>query len=200
MFGVAATYIWWWGGGSRFKLCVVLYLAVGLAAHLRAREGPADIGLRLDNLGPAARDAFLATAAVGVLLGIAGALMGSIDFPPLASWPGSLGYGVVWGSLQQYGLLAVFYRRSREVLPGRLGPALSASALFALLHLPNPFLTCATFGAGLLACWLYRRSPNLIVLGIMHGVISFLIGSTLPESVTAGMRVGRGYLRFITEP
>ena len=200
MAGLAASYIWWWGGGSRFKLCVVLYLGIGLVAHLRAREGPADIGLRLDTLGPAARDALLATVAIGVLLGAAGTLMGSIDVPPLASWPGSLGYGVVWGTLQQYGLLAVFYRRFGEILEGHRGPALCASGVFALLHVPNPFLTCATFLAGLLACWLYRRSPNLLVLGILHGVISFLITSTLPETLTMGMRVGPGYLRFLPEP
>ncbi|MGH9797545.1 MAG: lysostaphin resistance A-like protein, partial [Candidatus Polarisedimenticolia bacterium] len=175
-----------------------LYAGIGIAAHLRAGERPADIGLRVDNLGAAARDAFLATMTLGLLLLGAGALLGSLDFPPLALWPRTLRDGIVWGSLQQYGLLAVYYLRFGELFPGRrVAPLWAASAIFALLHLPNPFLTIATFGAGALSCWLYRRTRNLIVLGVMHGVVSFLIVETLPDSITMGMRVGPGFFRFL---
>jgi hypothetical protein len=31
----------------------------------------------------------------------------------------------------------------------------------------------------------------------MHGVVSFLIVATLPDSVTMGMRVGPGYFNFV---
>ncbi|HEU5393280.1 MAG TPA: CPBP family intramembrane glutamic endopeptidase, partial [Candidatus Methylomirabilis sp.] len=163
-----------------------------------AGERPADLGLRGDNLVVASRDALLATITIGLVLVGAGALLGSLDFPPLDLWPRTLRDGIAWGVLQQYGLLCIYYRRFRELLPGPGGRALrAASAVFALLHLPNPFLTIATFGAGALSCWLYRRTPNLIVLGIMHGVISFLIVETLPDSITMGMRVGPGYSRFV---
>src|SRR5262245_14272341 len=156
------SYIWLWGGtfeGS-FKLCVVLYLGVGVAAHLRARESLSDIGLRLDTILPAGRAALLATVAIGGLLVGAGTLLGSLEFPPAHSLPRALWDGIVWGTLQQYGLLAIFYRRFSELLPGRRRPLLAASAVFGLLHVPNPFLIAATFGAGTLSCWIYRRSPN----------------------------------------
>ncbi|MBI1951841.1 MAG: CPBP family intramembrane metalloprotease [Acidobacteria bacterium] len=197
--GLLTSYIWFWAGtfGGDFTLCVILYLGIGLAAHIRAGEGPADLGLRLDTFGRAGREALLATIPVGLVLAGAGALLGSLHFPALPLWPRSLRDGIVWGALQQYGLLAVFYRRFCEMLPGRRRPLLAASAAFALLHLPNPFLTLATFGAGALSCWLFRRSPNLIVLGIMHGVISFLISAALPDTITMGMRVGPGFFRFV---
>lgn len=200
MSGLLFSYIWIWGSafGGDFTLCVVLYAVIGLASHLRAGEGPGDLGFRTDNLGAAARDALRAMMLLGLLFVGAGALLGSLDFPPLELWPRTLLDGAVWGLMQQYGLLGVYYRRFNELLPRHRGGALWAtSAIFALLHLPNPFLTLATFGAGALSCWLYRRAPNLIVLGVMHGVVSFLIVETLPDSITMGMRVGPGYARFV---
>jgi membrane protease YdiL (CAAX protease family) len=200
MTGLLASYIWGWGSTFKgdFTLCIILYVGIGFAAHLRAREGPADLGLRVDTLGAAARDAFLATTAIGLLLVGAGAVLGSLDFPPLALWPTTLRDGVAWGLLQQYGLLCIYYRRFVELLPRRRdAPLWAASGVFALLHLPNPFLTLATFGAGALACWLYRRHPNLVVLGVMHGLVSFLIVETLPDFITMGMRVGPGFFRFV---
>jgi membrane protease YdiL (CAAX protease family) len=194
------SYIWGWGGAfeGSFTLCVILYFAIGFVTHLRAGEDPADLGIRIDNIGPAGRDALLATAAIFLLLAGAGAVLGSLDFPPLALWPRTLGDGVVWGLMQQYGLLCVYYRRFNELLPRPRGaPLLAASAIFALLHLPNPFLTLATFGAGALSCWLYRRSQNLLVLGAMHGFVSFLIVHTLYDAITAGMRVGPGFYHFV---
>ena len=200
MSGLLISFIWGWGGAfeGSFTLCVILYFVIGLASHLRAREGPAELGLRIDNLGAAARDALLATMAIGLLLACAGGLLGSLDFPPLALWPRTLFDGVVWGLMQQYGLLCIYYRRFGELFPRRrFGPLLATSAVFALLHLPNPFLTLATFGAGALSCWLYRRTPNVFVLGVMHGVISFLIVHTLADAITMGMRVGPGCVRFL---
>ena len=65
---------------------------------------------------------------------------------------------------------------------------------------PPPPAVVVEFAAGALSCWLYRRTPNLIVLGVMHGVVSFLIVETLPETLTMGMRVGPGFFRFVPEP
>jgi membrane protease YdiL (CAAX protease family) len=198
MAGLLISYIWGWGSTFKgdFTLCVILYLGIGLAAHIRAGESLADLGLRLDTLGAAARDALLALIPIGLLLLGAGTLLGSLDFPALARWPRILLDGIAWGAIQQYGLLCIFYRRFGELLPGRRGPLLAASAVFSLLHLAYPFLTIATFGAGALSCWLYRRAPNLIVLGVLHGIIAFMIVEALPDVITMGMRVGPGFFDF----
>ena len=194
------SYIWGWADSFQgaLSLCVILYACIGLASHLRAGEGPADIGLRLDNLGAATRNALLVTMTIGLFLVGAGALLGGLDFPPLTVWPLNLWDGIVWGTIQQYGLLCFYYRRFSEILPRHIcDPLWPAGAVFALLHLPNPFLTLVTFGAGVLSCWLYRQKPNLIVLGVMHGVVSFLIVRTLPGTITLGMKVGPGFLRSL---
>jgi membrane protease YdiL (CAAX protease family) len=202
MSALLGSYIWAWGSKfpGAYLVGLVIYACIGLSVHLRAREGPADIGIRVDNLGSAARNALLATAAIGLLLVGAGVLFGSLSFPPLATWPRTLGDGIAWGTMQQYGLLCIYYRRFAEILPDENGsPLWATAAVFALFHLPNPFLTVATFVAGMLSCWLYRRTPNLIVLGIMHGVVSFMIVQSLPEHITMGMRVGPGFSRYIPE-
>jgi membrane protease YdiL (CAAX protease family) len=200
MSALLLSYIWIWGSASEggFMLCVVLYFGIGIAAHWRAKERPRDLGIRIDNFGRAARDAFLTTLAIGLVLGGAGALLGGFHFPPLADWPIVLRDGIIWGLMQQYGLLTIYYRRFVTLLPGhRDEPLWAASAVFAILHLPNPFLTFATLAAGAVSCWLYRRTPNVFVLGIMHGVVSFLIIHCLPVGITMGMRVGPGFLRFV---
>ena len=200
MSGLLISYIWGWGSTSMgpFTLCVILYFTIGVASHLRAGEGLADLGIRIDNLGAAALDALVATMVIGLLLAAAGSLLGSMDFPPLALWPHTLMDGVIWGLMQQYGLLCIFYRRFSELFPRhRDAPLWAASAIFALLHLPNPFLTLVTLGAGALSCWLYRRRQNLLVLGVMHGLVSFLIVHTLTSGITMGMRVGPGFFRFM---
>lgn len=201
MSALLLSYIWLWSGAfeGAFSLCVVVYFGIGIAAHWRAGERPRDVGIRIDNFGRAARDAFLATLAIGLVLAGAGALLGGLDFPPPADWPVALRDGIIWGLMQQYGLLTIYYRRFATLLPGhRDEPLWAASAVFAVLHLPNPFLTLATLAAGAVSCWLYRRTPNVFVLGIMHGVVSFLIIHCLPVAITMGMRVGPGFFRFVS--
>src|SRR5262245_9042378 len=107
MSALLLSYIWVWQGAFEgdFLLCVAVYFGIGIAAHWRAKERPRDLGIRIDNVGRAGRDAFLATLVIGLVLAGAGALSGGLDFPPLASWPLALWDGIVWGFMQQYGLL-----------------------------------------------------------------------------------------------
>lgn len=107
---------------------------------------------------------------------------------------------MLWGSAQQYGLACVFYRRLRELLPGDQLPIVAACLLFGLFHLPNPFLTVVTVTLGALACWLYRREPNLLALGIWHGITSFVLFYSLPVSLTFEMRVGPQILPYLVWP
>lgn len=92
--------------------------------------------------------------------------------------------------MQQYGVTAFFYRRFLDALQSSRAASLAAAAVFALFHLPNAFLTLFTLGAGLLACWLYRRHPNLLVLGAVHALISFVVLNSLPGAITLRLRVG----------
>jgi len=199
MAALITSYIWGWGGAFRghYHLCLVLYFLIGIAGHVRRGEGTVDIGLRLDNVRQAAITSLRAvTPWLLVFLGL-GIPLGTVDFPPLPLWPATILNGSLWGTLQQYGLLCVFYRRFCEILPGDRSPMLATGAVFAFFHLPNPFLSLVTLGAGALSSWLYRRAPNLIVIGVTHAIVTFVIVNSLPSTVTFGMRVGPNFFRFI---
>ena len=194
------SYIWLWQDSfpGDFAVCVVLYFAVGIASHVRHGEPAREIGLRLDNVGRSAREAILVVGPLIVLPVLVGVWLESLRFPELYTWPLGLLRRFLWGTAQQYGLLAFFYRRFVDLFPGAgWRPICAAAGIFSLFHLPNPFLTLVTFVAGIVACWLYRRQPNLYVLGMVHALLSLTVSRSLPLDVTFGMRVGPGFLRFL---
>ncbi len=190
--GLLLSYIWLWQGAfpGHSVVIVLAYFGLGVAMHLRRRETARDLGFRLDNLRPALRSAFLWVGPIlaGVLL--IGAIAGSWHFEPWIRWIPALAWNVVWGTAQQYGLLCVFYRRFREVLPGEALPIVGCALVFSLFHLPNPFLAPVTFAAGALSCFLYRKVPNVPALGIAHALLSFFLYYALPISTTHLLHVG----------
>jgi membrane protease YdiL (CAAX protease family) len=128
---------------------------------------------------------------------VVGWMLGTIDFRRDPAWWLYIVRTYCWSTLQQYGLLAVYYRRLDEILSDARGVILAAASFFAVFHLPNPFLTPVTLLAGALSCWLYKRVPNLWVLGLAHTALSIAITRSLSYEVTFGMRVGPAFLRFL---
>jgi hypothetical protein len=199
---VLLSYIWVWEGAFplHFLAILLLYFGIGIETHLRRHESAREIGVRLDNLGSALRLVSTWIAPVGAVALVCGLALGSWHFPPLREGVGSVAFGVLWGSAQQYGLVCVFYRRLREILPGERLPIVASGALFGLFHLPNPFLTVVTLTLGMLACWLYSREPNLLALGLWHGLTSFILFYSLPVALTIEMRVGPQILPYLAWP
>jgi membrane protease YdiL (CAAX protease family) len=196
MVTVLLSYIWFWQGEFRGSalLILVLYFGVGILSHARRGETPRDIGLRVDNFPRALGNvAFVVAPAIGVTLAI-GFAMGSWHFRswehPFIAPLWMLG----WATAQQYGLLCFFYRRCREIFDSPWPATVGASAVFATMHAPNLFLIAVTAIAGVVACTLYRRVPNLLAIGIGHAALSYVLLCALPFSVTHGLRVGPGYL------
>lgn len=112
MTAVLLSYIWLWRGrlAGSDAACLVLYFGIGIAGHRYRRESVRQIGLRVDNLRVAALDALrLAVPIVAMILAI-GILTGSIDFPPIESWPVRLGSGWLLGH-------HAAVRRHRVLLP-----------------------------------------------------------------------------------
>ncbi len=99
---------------------------------------------------------------------------------------------LVWALAQQFILQTAVLREMRQACGRRAGPAVAAG-LFALLHLPNPFLTPVTFLAGLGWCRLYDRHPNLVPIALSHACASLAAVLALSPVITGGMRVGYGY-------
>jgi membrane protease YdiL (CAAX protease family) len=192
MTAMLTSYIWGWhrSFAGDFALCLTLYFGIGAFGHWLRGETPRQIGWRLDNLGDATLDALRVTVPILVAINLVGFVANSLTYPAPGYWPERLGIGWVWGTMQQYGLTAFYYRRWLDLFGRPIPAGAAAAALFALFHLPNAFLTFVTLLAGLLACWLYRRHPNLFVLGAMHAAISFALLHALPDELTLRLRVG----------
>ena len=101
----------------------------------------------------------------------------------------------LFGIAQEYGLLGFYLRRFQEVLPGTWMPIVASSLIFTALHAPNFPLMVMTAGASVGACWLYRRAPNLWVLGIAHGLLSITVAMFLAKILISGLKVGPRALR-----
>ena len=179
------SYIWIWRRSfpGAATLFAAVLLATLTAGHVLRRESLRDVGFRLDTfarasmlLGPVAAVAIVSAVLIGHL-------SGSARFPPASTAVPGIAEAVVFGLAQQYLLLGFFYRRLEEALQKPASSLLGAAAVFALFHLPNPFLTAVTFFAGLVAAWVYRRAPNVWVTGVIHGLVSYtLYFLSLPNS------------------
>jgi membrane protease YdiL (CAAX protease family) len=192
------SYIWGWQGTfhGAGPLMVTLYFGVGIAGHLYRQQSPRQIGFRLDNWIAASRNAGIAVAVASCLFLAIGAVLDTWHFPTLRQSLLVAPWMIVWGTAQQYGLICIIYQRLLEILQGHWAATIGAAFLFAIFHLPNPLLVAVTLVAGAVSCTLYRRVPNVIVLGIAHAAISFVLASALPASLTHRMHVGPGYFEF----
>lgn len=194
--GVILSYVWVWKGTFRgnIPLVLALYFGIGLETHLRRRESLRRIGLSLRNLGAAGKLALVWVGPIVAVIAVAGLLWGTWHPPshPLMA----VAWHLAWGTIQQYGLLAVLFRRLEELLPSESAAGLAAGLLFGAFHFPNPFLAPLAVGFGILASWLYRREPNLLVMGLCHAAVGFTLTHALPLSLTWGMRVGPGVFKM----
>ncbi len=189
------SYIWGWQHAfpGSFRVVLVLYFGLGIMSHLIRHESPHEIGIRLDNFPRALLNAaVLVVPAVAVVL-LIGLALDSWHFHSWEHTLVELPFLFAWALAQQYGLLCVIYRRLMDIFGNSAAATAGASTAFALFHLPNPFLTAVTLAAGAAACTLYRREPNVLVTGLAHTLISFVLLCSLSPDITHGLRVGPGY-------
>ena len=183
------------GGGSQLLLFVPVTFAFVLmfVSHRLRGESAREVGWRLDNFLEAARLLVLLLSVPTLLLLAFGWLNSNLN---LVRWGGGqsiLGMptlGVLWGLLQQYALQGFINRRA-QILWGRGWLSVFLVALvFGALHLPNPLLTLATFAGGLVWAYVYQRAPNLLALGLSHGLMTWVLVSSVPPASLYNLRVG----------
>ncbi|MCA1630821.1 MAG: CPBP family intramembrane metalloprotease, partial [Acidobacteria bacterium] len=92
-----------------------------------------------------------------------------------------------------YVLQAFINRRAQEIFGAGWRSVLLVALLFGLLHLPNPWLSAATFLGGLVWAHSYQRAPNLFALALSHAVMTWVLVSTIPSDALHGLRVGYKY-------
>jgi membrane protease YdiL (CAAX protease family) len=169
-----------------------LALALMLFSHRTHKESAREIGWRLDNFWQAARLLILPMLAAAVLIVGIGLLMRSLRFDgrQMLEWALWL---PLWGLMQQYVLQGFVNRRAQMVFGRSWQSVLLVAFVFALLHLPNPWLTLATLAGGLLWAYVYQRAPNLIALALSHALMSMLLACSLPPALINSLRVGIKY-------
>ena len=190
--GLLLSYIWIWEGSFRgdFLVCLAGFLAITLAGHRRRGETAHDLGFRIDNIGQSAKLVFTYVAPLIVLLVVVGLALDLHREPPIDRLWTRVALMPLFGIAQQYGLLGFYYRRFQEVLPGPWASALASASVFAILHAPNTPLLIMTFLVSVGACYLYRRAPNLWVLGLAHGLLSITVAMFLAKLLLFGLKVG----------
>lgn len=162
-----------------FSLPKAPLVAVGLALWLaylarRLRREPGALrewGLRADNLRPAAREATLVTLPLALAMVAFGFAVGHLP-PPAGFWT-ILAVYPAWGLAQNFLLNAMLARNLRTRLSEPVVVAAS-TLLFAASHAPDFEVMALTLLVAPVWLVLYRRHPNLWVLGIAHGVLGTL--------------------------
>jgi membrane protease YdiL (CAAX protease family) len=184
------------GGTPALMFPVVTAVAFMLLSHRARRESAREVGWRLDNFWAAARLLLPPMLAVSAALVGVGWYAGTLD---LGRWEGGqslLGVPVLsllWGPLQQYALQGFINRRAQILLGRGDLSVLLTGLLFALFHLPNPWLTLATFAAGLYWAWVYQRAPNLLAVGVSHALMTWVLISSVSPAALHNLRVGYKY-------
>jgi membrane protease YdiL (CAAX protease family) len=171
---------------------LALALALILLSHALRGESIRDIGFRFDNFGPALRLLAIPTLiAVAVLLGLGWGRFGlRLTKTQYWSW---LIWLPVWAIIQQYVLQGYIGRRLELVFGKGPKTALFVALVFALLHLPNPWLSMATFTGGIVWSLVYQRAPNLFALAISHLCMSLTLATAFPPEILKSLRVGFRY-------
>jgi membrane protease YdiL (CAAX protease family) len=160
----------------------------------RRRPSVYELGLSLPTLrGMLATVGSAAVLSLTILVG--GWLAGTWD-PRHPTWPPLQNPDLyaIWALLQEFMLQVFFYVRIESIAgSSRLAVVLTA-ALFAIAHIPNPFLMVATLIGGLFFCEFFRRYRNLYPLAAAHALLGYALAETLSMILMRHMRVGIGYI------
>ena len=186
-------------GRSRLVVAIPIALAFILmisSHHLRG-EPFRDLGFRFDNFLRAGKLLLVPMVLTAGLCLVAmwwfGGEINFLRWHPGRPIAGQLALGFGWGLVQQYVLQGFINRRTQIIFgPGWLSVFLVA-AIFAGLHLPNPWLTFVTFTGGAIWAAVYQRAPNLFALAVSHSVMTWVLVSTLPASALNHLRIGFTY-------
>lgn len=176
-------------GGDHQVSALLILGVLGLCAWGNARSGAA-WGFQKGQMAPALRWTLALTLPVVILLLAVGFEIGTLASRDRLVLRFAL--LLAWALVQQFVLQTVILREARQRFSRWTAIVISA-AVFALIHLPNPFLTPATFVAALAWCWIYERHPNLFPIALSHAAASLAALLALGPGITGGMRVGYGY-------
>jgi len=187
---VVLSYTWFFQprSPSSFVVAPVVSVLV-LGAWSMAVTG--ETGVKSSAFTGSLRATALITTAIVIVLLATGATRGTLRARTdvLASFPAL----IAWGGGQQWILQTVFLREAQRVTSRRAGIVVAA-ALFASLHLPNPWLTTLTLVGAVGWGAIYDRYPNVVPLALSHAIATVTMLCAFDEAFTGRLRVGLAYL------
>ena len=190
--GVVLVQIWVVEGRAPREF---VYLAAGVVVALtachdwRRREWGFVPGATRRSL----RASLIVTLPAGLLFLGTGAALGTIH--DRRDFLGSLAALFLWGGAQQWVLQTVVLRESQRATSRTAGIYIAA-LLFAIVHLPNPFLAAVTGAAAIVWCHIYDRYPTILPLALSHALGTLAILYAFDETITGRLRIGMSYLRL----
>jgi hypothetical protein len=159
---------------KRWSYLALAVLLIGYAIYLarRGTESWEAFGFRTDNLRVGLLPVGLTTFAASVALVAAAAWQGRTVWN--ANTLLLLGLYPAWAITQQLAFQGLFHRRLSLFVRSPVLVVLATAGAFASVHLGNRLLVALTFTAGVAWSVLYRRWPNLWLLGASHSILAAL--------------------------
>jgi membrane protease YdiL (CAAX protease family) len=181
-------------GGSRLigAIPFTMALVLILISHRARGESLRDLGWRMDTFPAAARLLALPLIVATLAMVIVAAFNGHSRSEKVQQWSWLL-WMPLWALVQQYVLQGFINRRAQLMFGPGWRSVLLVAVVFAVLHLPNPWLTVITFAGGALLAAVYQRAPNLPALALAHFLISLMMVWLLPSGLLKSLRIGFKY-------
>jgi hypothetical protein len=165
-----------------------------VASFLLCRDTPKTLGMRVDNLWPATKQAAIVYGIFAIGLLVTGIMLRqSLHLPPNYRSFGRMWVYFAFCLLQQIALNSLLMNRLVSLLSRRWLASLIAAAIFAALHWPNPALVPLTFVGGSAMAWMFARVRNILPLAAGQALLGSLAWWAFPVAWNHMLRVGPGY-------
>ena len=101
----------------------------------------------------------------------------------------------LWAFQQEFIVQCFFFLNLLPVL-GKRRAIFVTGIIFAVAHLPNPFLTMATLISGCCLTAVFARYRNVYPSALAHAILGLAVAVALPADLHRNMRVGLGYFSY----
>lgn len=194
-FGIPLFIGWYIWRGQFIDVRLVAVALVWLVASFFLHgDTPKSLGMRVDNLWPATKQAAMVFGVFAILLFVTGIVLGqALHLPPNYRSFGRLWKYMAFCLFQQVALNSLVMNRLLALIGDRRIAGILAGLIFSGLHWPNPVLVPVTLVGGTAMAWMFARHRNILPLAFGQALLGSLVWWTFPIAWHHMLRVGPGY-------